>query len=87
MIGHQEVIAHEPRGGVGRPDGTQRFHHIVVRQPRYAVLGADGQPYDSRLMRDQMHPLRGGQSPDVKPRSVLPGHDVEDAQACRRSQM
>jgi hypothetical protein len=43
MIGHEEVIAHKPRGGGVFPDFVKRALNRSLRQPAFAFFSADGE--------------------------------------------
>lgn len=50
VIRHQNVFSHQPRVGLP-PKGAESVLNMLLRQPRFTVLGANGQKNNRRLVQ------------------------------------
>ena len=60
VVGHEQIITHEPRGGGVLPDVLQCALNRSLCQPAFALLGAYGEEYSVWSAERNMDALRRG---------------------------
>src|SRR5438093_10637843 len=85
MVGHQDVMTNQPSVGLA-PDIFQSTLNLYRREPRFSILGADGQVDDRRLVRRSEYTMHGALSTRFIIWSVTRGHGYSNTTRRRKSQ-
>lgn len=66
MVGHEQVIAHQPSCSLGEPKSVEGIEHRLLRDPRVAIFRADGQPENIWPGEGKVRALSRSLAPDVR---------------------
>jgi len=87
VVGHEQIITHEPSGGGVFPDMMQRALHGRLREPSFALVGADGEENPVRSRKRGVNAFRRRATSGVVEREIAHGRCFIEARITRNFRM